>query len=63
MRKAVIPVLFVFSLSATAQEKKAADTTKTTNIQEVVVTSLGIKRQARSLHTPASRLVEMSLQK
>ncbi|WP_185291090.1 SusC/RagA family TonB-linked outer membrane protein [Chryseobacterium lactis] len=49
MRKAVIPVLFVFSLSATAQEKKAADTTKTTNIQEVVVTSLGIKRQARSL--------------
>ncbi|WP_241330135.1 SusC/RagA family TonB-linked outer membrane protein [Chryseobacterium arthrosphaerae] len=49
MRKAVIPVLFVFSLSATAQEKKSADTTKTTNIQEVVVTSLGIKRQARSL--------------
>lgn len=49
MRKAVIPVLFVFSLSATAQEKKAADTTKTTDIQEVVVTSLGIKRQARSL--------------
>ncbi|WP_312297121.1 SusC/RagA family TonB-linked outer membrane protein [Chryseobacterium sp.] len=49
MRKAVIPVLFVFSLSATAQEQKSADTTKTTNIQEVVVTSLGIKRQARSL--------------
>lgn len=49
MRKAVIPVLFVFSLSATAQERKAADTTKTTDIQEVVVTSLGIKRQARSL--------------
>ncbi|MDM1553765.1 MULTISPECIES: SusC/RagA family TonB-linked outer membrane protein [Chryseobacterium] len=49
MRKAVIPVLFVFSLSATAQEKKAADTTKTTDIQEVVVTSLGVKRQARAL--------------
>ncbi|UHO38097.1 SusC/RagA family TonB-linked outer membrane protein [Chryseobacterium capnotolerans] len=49
MRKAVIPVLFVFSLSATAQEKKAADTTKTTDIQEVVVTSLGIKKQARAL--------------
>lgn len=49
MRKAVIPVLFVFSLSVAAQEKKAADTTKTTDIQEVVVTSLGIKRQARSL--------------
>lgn len=49
MRKAVIPVLFVFSLTANAQEKKAADTTKTTSIEEVVVTSLGIKRQARSL--------------
>jgi outer membrane receptor protein involved in Fe transport len=49
MRKAVIPVLLVFSLTANAQEKKAADTTKTTSIQEVVVTSLGIKRQARSL--------------
>lgn len=49
MRKAVIPVLFVFSLSATAQEKKSADTTKTTDIQEVVVTSLGVKRQARAL--------------
>lgn len=49
MRKAVIPVLFVFSLTANAQEKKTADTTKTTSIEEVVVTSLGIKRQARSL--------------
>ncbi|MEF9480025.1 SusC/RagA family TonB-linked outer membrane protein [Chryseobacterium sp. 1B4] len=49
MRKAVIPVLFVFSLTANAQEKKSADTTKTTSIEEVVVTSLGIKRQARSL--------------
>ena len=49
MRKAVIPVLFVFSLSANAQEKKSADTTKTNSIEEVVVTSLGIKRQARSL--------------
>ncbi|REC48874.1 SusC/RagA family TonB-linked outer membrane protein [Chryseobacterium pennipullorum] len=49
MRKAVIPVLLVFAFSAHAQEKKAADTTKTTDIQEVVVTSLGIKRQARSL--------------
>ncbi|MCJ7934224.1 MAG: SusC/RagA family TonB-linked outer membrane protein [Chryseobacterium sp.] len=49
MRKAVIPILLVFSLSAYGQERKAADTTKTTDIQEVVVTSLGIKRQARSL--------------
>jgi outer membrane receptor protein involved in Fe transport len=49
MRKAVIPVLLVFSLTANAQEKKSADTTKTTSIEEVVVTSLGIKRQARAL--------------
>lgn len=49
MRKAVIPVLLVFSLTANAQEKKSADTTKTTSIEEVVVTSLGIKRQTRSL--------------
>ncbi|ROI02281.1 SusC/RagA family TonB-linked outer membrane protein [Chryseobacterium sp. G0240] len=49
MRKAVIPVLLVLSFYSNAQERKAADTTKTTDIQEVVVTSLGIKRQARSL--------------
>ncbi|WP_430827112.1 SusC/RagA family TonB-linked outer membrane protein [Chryseobacterium indologenes] len=49
MRKAVIPVLLVLSFYSNAQERKTADTTKTTDIQEVVVTSLGIKRQARSL--------------
>lgn len=49
MRKTVIPVLLVFSLSAYAQETKKADTANTTKIEEVVVTSLGIKRQARSL--------------
>ncbi|MDR6921099.1 SusC/RagA family TonB-linked outer membrane protein [Chryseobacterium sp. 2987] len=49
MRKTVIPVLLAISLSAHAQETKKADTAKTTKIEEVVVTSLGIKRQARSL--------------
>ncbi|WP_185117065.1 SusC/RagA family TonB-linked outer membrane protein [Chryseobacterium phocaeense] len=49
MRKTVIPVLLAISLSAYAQETKKADTAKTTKIEEVVVTSLGIKRQARSL--------------
>lgn len=49
MRKAVIPVLLVLSFYSNAQERKTADTTKTTDIQEVVVTSLGIKKQARSL--------------
>ncbi|MDR2234566.1 MAG: SusC/RagA family TonB-linked outer membrane protein [Chryseobacterium sp.] len=49
MRKTVIPVLLAVSLSAHAQEAKTADTAKTTRIEEVVVTSLGIKRQARSL--------------
>lgn len=49
MRKTVIPVLLAISLSAYAQETKKADTAKTTKIEEVVVTSLGIKRQVRSL--------------
>lgn len=49
MRKAVIPVLLVLSFYSNAQERKTADTNKTTDIQEVVVTSLGIKKQARSL--------------
>lgn len=49
MRKIVVPVLLAFSMSGYAQETKASDTTRTANIQEVVVTSLGIKRQARSL--------------
>ncbi|UWX59629.1 SusC/RagA family TonB-linked outer membrane protein [Chryseobacterium oranimense] len=49
MRKTVIPVLLAISLSAYAQETKTADTAKTTKIEEVVVTSLGIKRQVRSL--------------
>jgi TonB-dependent SusC/RagA subfamily outer membrane receptor len=49
MRKTVIPVLLAFSLFGYAQNTKMADSAKTTDIQEVVVTSLGIKRQARSL--------------
>ncbi|EJL75647.1 SusC/RagA family TonB-linked outer membrane protein [Chryseobacterium populi] len=49
MRKTVIPILLAFPLFGYAQDTKSADTTKTVNIQEVVVTSLGIKRQARSL--------------
>ncbi|MDV7696904.1 SusC/RagA family TonB-linked outer membrane protein [Chryseobacterium soli] len=49
MRKTVIPVLLAFSLFGYAQNTKTADSAKTTDIQEVVVTSLGIKRQARSL--------------
>ncbi|WP_370901004.1 SusC/RagA family TonB-linked outer membrane protein [Chryseobacterium gossypii] len=49
MRKTVIPVLLAFSVSGFAQERKTADSVKTTDIQEVVVTSLGVKRQARSL--------------
>lgn len=49
MRKTAIPVLLAFSVFGYAQEKKPADSTKTANIEEVVVTSLGIKRQARSL--------------
>ncbi len=63
MRKAVIPVLLVFSLTANAQEKKSADTTKTTSIEEVVVTSLGLKDRLAHLLIPVSRLEEMSLQK
>lgn len=49
MRKTVIPILLAFSVFGYAQETKVTDSAKTTNIQEVVVTSLGIKRQARSL--------------
>ncbi|MBT2621701.1 MULTISPECIES: SusC/RagA family TonB-linked outer membrane protein [Chryseobacterium] len=49
MRKTAIPVLLAFSVFGYAQEAKPADTTKTADIEEVVVTSLGIKKQARSL--------------
>lgn len=42
-------VLLASSIGLYAQEGKAKDSTKTANIQEVVITSLGIKRQARSL--------------
>ena len=49
MRKITIPILLVCSTYAIAQENKPLDSTKTANIQEVVVTALGIKRQAKSL--------------
>lgn len=49
MRKTAMSVLLAYSLCVTAQETDAQDTVKTTDIQGVVVTSLGLKRQARSL--------------
>lgn len=39
-------VLLAASIGLYAREGKAKDSTKTANIQEVVITSLGIKRQA-----------------
>ncbi len=55
MRKAVVPILFVFSLVANAQEK-VSDTTKTKDIETVVVTALGVKRQAKSLTYSAQQI-------
>lgn len=55
MRKAVLPILFVFSLAANAQEK-ASDSTKTNDIETVVVTALGVKRQAKSLTYSAQQI-------
>ncbi|SKB65702.1 TonB-linked outer membrane protein, SusC/RagA family [Soonwooa buanensis] len=55
MRKAVVPILFVFSLVANAQEK-VSDTTKTKDIEAVVVTALGVKRQAKSLTYSAQQI-------
>ena len=49
MKKVVLPVLLAISVSGFGQTNQEVDTTKTTTIQEVVVTSLGIKREARSL--------------
>ena len=53
----------VFHWSIYAQEGKAKDSTKTANIQEVVITSLGIKRQARSLTYSAQQMGGMILLK
>ena len=47
MKKIIIPVLLAYSTLGFAQETK--DSTKTKDIQEVVVTALGIKRAAKSL--------------
>ncbi|OBS11804.1 SusC/RagA family TonB-linked outer membrane protein [Elizabethkingia miricola] len=49
-------VLLASSIGLYAQEGKAKDSTKTANIQEVVITSLGIKRQARSLTYSAQQI-------
>lgn len=49
MKKTIIPVMLAFSFFGYSQEKKATDSTKTNDIQEVVVTALGIKRQAKAL--------------
>ncbi|CAM3346740.1 SusC/RagA family TonB-linked outer membrane protein [Elizabethkingia occulta] len=48
-KRSIMMVLLASSIGLYAQEGKAKDSTKTANIQEVVITSLGIKRQARSL--------------
>jgi len=57
MKKTILPVSFlVFSLSGYAQETKNSDTAKTRDIQEVVVTALGVKRQAKSLTYSAQQI-------
>jgi hypothetical protein len=42
-KRSIMMVLLASSIGLYAQEGKAKDSTKTANIQEVVITSLGIK--------------------
>lgn len=55
-KRSIMMVLLASSIGLYAQEGKAKDSTKTANIQEVVITSLGIKRQARSLTYSAQQI-------
>ncbi|WP_255412698.1 SusC/RagA family TonB-linked outer membrane protein [Elizabethkingia sp. YR214] len=55
-KRSIMMVLLASSIGLYAQEGKAKDSTKTSNIQEVVITSLGIKRQARSLTYSAQQI-------
>ncbi len=55
MKKAIIPIFLAYSFCSNAQET-LQDTTKTSNIEEVMVTALGIKRQAKSLTYSAQQI-------
>ncbi|HFK5506025.1 SusC/RagA family TonB-linked outer membrane protein [Elizabethkingia anophelis] len=55
-KRSIMMVLLAASIGLYGQEGKAKDSTKTANIQEVVITSLGIKRQARSLTYSAQQI-------
>lgn len=55
-KRSIMMVLLASSIGLYAQEGKPKDSAKTANIQEVVITSLGIKRQARSLTYSAQQI-------
>ena len=56
MKKVIVPIFLAFSVLGYSQEKNDKDSLKSTNIQEVVVTALGIKRQAKSLTYSAQQI-------
>ncbi|WP_407482411.1 SusC/RagA family TonB-linked outer membrane protein [Elizabethkingia meningoseptica] len=55
-KRSIMMALLASSIGLYAQEGKPKDSAKTANIQEVVITSLGIKRQARSLTYSAQQI-------